>query len=189
MNAQQVWQAQMTDAPRMSLTYVRHVVSEFERSRRRRAVRFFVLAVVACGINVAMALKYFAIRPLGSAGSLCLMLCMLFWVFRLRRHLTSEPNPVDAGTLDTLRYQRRLLERLRDWRRNLWRWLIPAFLPGFALKFASEFFEVRPERWMLIGFLVLGLTFISVMLIVGGEHAARRVQREIDALDSLAGDR
>jgi hypothetical protein len=186
MNAQQVWQAQAIDAPRISLAYVRHVASEFERRRRLRAGVGYVLMLGACGLHVFSAWHVVATKPLAAAGSGCIVIALLFCIYRLHRHMTAEASPADAGVLDVLRFQRRRLERQRDWRRGSWRWVFPAILPGYLLVMASLYFENDPVPWKRMAFSGLVMIVAFVLSIVSGERKARRSQREIDALDSLA---
>ena len=50
MNVQQLWLAQATQAPRISLEYIRHQASSLERGVRRRAVANYVLSAAALGV-------------------------------------------------------------------------------------------------------------------------------------------
>lgn len=188
MNAQQVWQAQTIDAPRISLAYVRHIASDFERRRRWRAAVGYVVTLGACALHGHLALKMFSTKPLLAASSLCFVLLLLCTLYRLYRHMTAEASPADAGVLDSLRFQRRQLERQRNWRRRSWRWMVPGALPGFGLSLASLYFEVSPVPWKYMGFVVLVFVVAVGLTIVDAERKARRSQLEIDALDSLAGD-
>lgn len=188
MNAQQVWQAQSIEVPRVSLAYVRHVARDFERRRSQRAWFGSVALLGVCGLHAFSAWHMFSTKPMAAAGSVCIVLGMLYVLYRLYRHLTTEPNPADAGVLDTLRFQRRQLERQRNWRRNSWRWVFPALLPGWALILGSLYVENDPVPWRSFGFAVLVFLAALVLSIAQGEWKARRSQREIDALDSLAGD-
>lgn len=189
MNAQQVWQAQAIDAPRVSLAYVRHVASDFDRRRRQRAAIGYGVCIMACGYWAFMAWRFFATKPLMLAGLVGFGFYALYAVYRLHRHVSSESSPADAGVFDTLRYQRRQFERQRDFRRGSWRWQSWAVLPGYALMLASMYFENDPAPWKYMGFAVL-LLVVGMGLTAGvGELQARSSQREIDALDSLAGDR
>jgi hypothetical protein len=188
MNAQQVWQAQAIEAPRVSLVYVRHVASDFERRRWLRAALGSLVVLGASGLHAFSAWSMFSTRPVQTAGSVCIVLGLLYALYRLYRHLTAEANPADAGVLDTLRFQRRQLERQRDWRRGNWRWTFPALLPGWVLLIASLYFEHDPVPWWSIGFNLVVFLTAMVLSVVSGERKARRSQREIDALDSLAID-
>ena len=188
MNAQQVWQAQAVDAPRISLAYVRHIATDFDRRRRQRAVLGYFLCVGACVWWAFCAWKFFSTKPLMLAALLCWGGYALYALYRTRRHVSAESSPADAGVLDTLRYQRRQLERQRDFRRGGWR-INLAVLPGYALLLASMYFENSPPAsWRHIGFAALFLVGALALAAWAGERQARRSQREIDALDSLAGD-
>ncbi len=186
MNAQQVWQSQAVDAPRISLAYMRHVASDFERRRRLRAGFGYVAVLGACGLHVFNAWQFFATKPLAVVASVCVVIGLLYCLYRLHRHMTAESNPADAGVLDTLRFQRRQLERQRDWRRGNWRWAFPALLPGYVLAMASLYFENDPVPWKHMGVAALVLLVSIALAIFEGERKARRSQRDIDALDSLA---
>ena len=189
MNAQQVWQAQSIDAPRISLDYVRYQVGEFERRRRARA-RFGYGVLVLAGCLQLFAIWQFAgTKPLLALSSVCFVIMIVSSVLRLYRHLSAESSPADAGTLDTLRYQRRMLVRQRDYRRNDARFAIPAVLPGFLLLFASQIFENDPVPWMAMFRTGVVMVVAMVLAVVGCRRKAEASQREIDALDSLAGDR
>lgn len=189
MNAQQVWQAQAIDAPRISLSYVRHVASDFDRRRRQRAARGYVMYIGVCGLHAFMAWQFFHRRPLLVAASVCFVAAVLYWAWRLHRHVAAESSPADAGVLDTLRYQRRQFERQRDWRRGSWRWTFLSVLPGYALMLASMYFEIAPVPWISMGFTVLVLLAGIGVSAWDGDRRARHSQREIDVLDSLASDR
>jgi hypothetical protein len=187
MNAQQLWQAQTIEAPRMSPAYVRHVASDFDRRRRLRAVPGYLMCLVTCGVLALLGRQFLHTKPLMVAALACFGLCNLYWIYRLQRHVTAESSPSDAGVLDTLRYQRRQFERQRDWRRGSWRWMSLSVLPGYLLELASMYFENDPVPWNWMGVAVVVLVgSIGLAARLGGLQA-RASQREIDALDSLAG--
>jgi hypothetical protein len=109
-------------------------------------------------------------------------------VYRWHQLASAKPVPAEAGVLDTLRYQRQQLEQQRDLRRRSWRWWGLPLLPALALLLASMVLEHDPVPWGGIAFLVAWLfagTAIGLWIL---ESEARRFQREIDALDSLASD-
>ena len=94
-------------------------------------------------------------------------------------------KPADAGVLDTLRFHRRQLERQRDFRRGIWRWQFPAVVPGLALQLAASIVYSSPTKSIV--FLIVVTTLGFALAVAVGKFQARRAQREIDALDSLAG--
>jgi hypothetical protein len=188
MNAQQVWQTQEIDVPRISLAYVRHVASDFDRRRRLRAAAGYVFTLVICAIQGFMVWQFYARKPLAALAGACTVLGLLAAMYRLYRHVSRESSPADAGVLDTLRYQRRQLERQRDWRRGAWKWNLGAILPGYLLILASLYFENDPVPWKQMAFAVLLLCVGAVLEVRSGKRKAQLSQREIDALDSLARD-
>jgi len=187
MNAQQVWQAHSIEAPRMSLAYVRHAAIDFERRRRQRAVLVGLIMLGAGGVNALVSWQFLHSKPLAVTAAACIVLFVLYFVFRLYRHVSAESSPVDVGVLDTLRYQRRQLERQRDWRRSSWRWMLAGMLPFWGFSLASLYFEADPIPWKSIGVMVLVMVASFAGSALASEKAARQSQREIDVLDSLAG--
>lgn len=188
MNAQQVWQAQAFEAPRISLAYVRHIATDFDRRRRQRAALGYFICVGACVWWAFCAWMFFSTKPLMLTGLLGWAGYALYAIYRTYRHVSAESSPADAGVLDTLRYQRRQLERQRDFRRSGWR-INLAVVPGYALNLASMYFEnTPPASWRQIGFSALILVVALGVAAWAGERQAARSQREIDALDSLAGE-
>ena len=186
MNAQHVWMAQATQAPRISLEYIRHQASNLERGIRRRAALnyvFGILIFVLVGWRATQPVFYE--RPLLVAAAACYGLLLIYSMYRLNRYVATQLSTADAGVLDTLRFHRRQLERQRDFRRGMWRWQLPALLPAFGLQVAAIIVYGGP--WQQVVTFIVVLT-ASVAVGVGlGEYRARRSQREIDALDSLAG--
>jgi hypothetical protein len=187
MNAQQVWQAQAIEAPRMSLAYIRHVTSEFDRRRRRRAALSYLLAAICVGLSAFIVWQFMFTKPLVALATVYNVLFVSASIYRLYRHLNAEASPADAGVLDTLRFQRRQLERQRDFRRSNWRWAAVALLPGWALVLASPFLTNESAPWKRMGVTLLVLVAAMTLSAFNEERKARQSQREIDALDSLSG--
>ncbi len=185
MNAQQVWQSQPTDAPRITLEYVRHQARGLEsRMRWRNAVEYGTgaLAFVLSGFSAWQ----FGARPIMLAALAWLTVWSLYYMYRWRREAAAAQAPADSGVLDTLRFQRRQLERQRDARRRSWRWVVPTMSPGIVLILVSLVVEQDPVPWGKFAFVVIWMT-VGFALAAGiMEAGARRLQKEIDALDSLA---
>jgi uncharacterized membrane protein YfcA len=188
MNAQQVWQEQSIDAPRISLAYVRHGASTLERRMRWRNALEYVGCFICCALFGFKAWHVFSARPLMAAAAVCFGLCTLYGIYRRHQYAAAEPSPADAGVLDTLNYQRRQFERLRDWQRRGWRYVSLVVLPACALMLASAYFELDPVPWKRMGFVVLMLFVAIGQAVWRSKSGVRRLQREIDALDSLAVD-
>lgn len=185
MNVQQAWQSQVTEA-RVSLAYVQHRARSLETRTRLRNALEYAMAVVGVGYLAWNAWEYFLQRPLALAGLGWFGLAFLFFTWHWHRMAAAQATPMDAGVLDTLRFQRLQLERQRDARRLYWRYWLPALVPGVVLVVWSMLVETQvipwTSIWMVLGWFVVGSA--------GGvgyyEYTARRLQREIDALDTLA---
>jgi hypothetical protein len=186
MNAQQVWQSQPIDAPRISLEYIRYRKSSLERGTRFRAALNYAICVVACGIYFRAAWTQFTGLPLLQATVTWFGLFTLYCMYRLNRHVAAQMSTEDAGVLDTLRFHRRQLERQRDFRRGSWRWQFWGILPGLVLQVTAMYVYSMPRHNFVIFGVVMALAFGTQYYV--GEIRARRSQREIDALDSLARD-
>ena len=184
MNAQQVWLAQATQPPRISLDYIRHQASSLERGTRNRTIRGYLVCVSACVFWGWVAWTHFSSQPLMLAAIVWYGLLALYSMYRLNRHAALQVNSAEAGVLDTLRFHRKQLERQRDFRRGVWRWQLPAVLPGLMLQFAAMIIYSAPMKSIV--FLVVVTTLGFALAIAVGQFQARRAQREIDALDSLA---
>jgi hypothetical protein len=186
MNVQQLWLAQATQAPRISLEYIRHQASSLERGVRRRAVINYVLSAAALGV-FAWQWQVQSSQPLLLVPMVWFIGLMFYLVFRLHRYVAAQASSADAGVLDTLRFHRLQLERQRDFRRWSWRWTVPFYLlPGAGLKIAAMIIYGFP--WVAIVEVIVTLALGAAVVIGLGEFRARQSQREIDALESLARD-
>jgi hypothetical protein len=187
MNVQQLWQAQAIEAPRMSLAYVRHEATKLERRTRLRNALEYLMGAFCIVYFAWHAVSFYQQeQPILAASMGWFVLFSMYYGYRWHADASSRAAPADAGVLDTLRYQRRELERQRDARLRSWRWWIPAALPGFVIMAISMFMEEKIfsiERLVALIVWVIAGTWLSIAWL---NQSARRLQREIDALDSLA---
>lgn len=186
MTPQQAWQEQPGEAPRISLEYVRHRARSIERRSYCRNAFEYAGATLGAGGCAWFAWTHQSKLPLMAAGMAWIALYFVYVAIQWNRRAGTQLAPTDAGVLDTLRYQRRQLERQRDARRGNWRWWLPPLVPAYVLFVVSMAVEQggirRPEFWLMIGW----FAFVTGIAIAVYERTARRLQREIDALDSLA---
>jgi hypothetical protein len=183
MNSQQLWQAQALDAPRISVAFVRQQSDSLRRWARTRNAINYVAAVVSFPFFVWAAWFLFSAKPLQSLALLLNLPGFVWLLVRWHRRAASQDQPAELGVLDALKFHRRQLERQRDVRLDRWRrW--PA-IPGIILIFVARVIEATPTPWMAIGVDVLLMTLILSSAIVIEERIARRIQKEIDALDTL----
>ena len=102
-----------------------------------------------------------------------------------RKLVATEERPADLGVLDALKFHRRQLERQRDARRGSHLWLPLLFVPGHVMLFLSFFLEMTPIPWTYVAFDAVLIGFGTWIAIAMTAQSERRIQEEIDALDSL----
>jgi hypothetical protein len=185
MTTQEIWQLQALEAPRVSAAYMRHRACDLARRTQIRKGLNYAIGVPGVIYIAWCCWRYFLHRPVMVAGLVLILLPLVYVTFRLHRLASAAQVPEDAGVLDSLSFYRRELERQRDARRGNWRWSLPPVVPGLITVLTSFVLELNPIPWALVA--------IEAILIVGGlslgvafyEWSARRLQREIDAFDSL----
>jgi hypothetical protein len=185
MTTQEIWQLQAREAPRVSAAYMRHRARDLARRTQFRNGSGYAIGVPGVLFIAWCCWRYFQHRPVMLAGLALTLLALVYIGFRWHRLAFTAPVPEDAGVLDSLSFYRRELQWQRDARRGNWRRWLPPVVPGMITVLASFVLEVNPIPWALVA--------SEAILIVGGlclhvafeEWSARRLQREIDALDSL----
>lgn len=185
MNTQQLWQAQALDAPRISLAFLREQEDVLRRRTQIRNAAEYIGGAASIGIMVWAGLPLISVKPLFFLATALWIAGALASLYLWHRRASSLQQPAEFGVLDALRFHRLQLERQRDVRRGQWRWWMPCALPGIAMTFVALFVEITPTPWTAIVILAVWIAFGFTMSIVVYEHGARRIQKEIDALDSL----
>jgi hypothetical protein len=185
MNTQQLWQSQALDAPRITLAFVLHQSDALRRRTRKDVASTYIATAAGMAYFGWKCAESFSAEPLLSLATALWIAAALTGLLLVRKLFASQVQPAELGVLDALKFYRRQLERQRDAGRGVWRWLPLLFVPGHMMLFASYFIEITPIPWRAIIFaavlIVLG-TWIAIVMI---EREARRIQKEIDALDSL----
>lgn len=178
-----IWASDAREAPTISLDFIKHLAAEHDRRVRRTNAAQVAAIVLGC---VAI-LFYVWIIPvvtvrLGLLAILALMVrYSVIWFDQARR----EPVPTQGVVTDALSFYRRQLERQRDARKSDWKtWLgclaLAAIFDGLLVWGGAK-------PWVPIRFaLTLVLSAIALGVYTASEsRERRRLQREIDALDSL----
>jgi cation transport ATPase len=185
MTTQEIWQLQTLEAPRVSAAYMRYRTRDLARRRRIRRGSVHILVFLATLFFAWSSWRYLLLhRPLMSAGPALWVLACVYLTFHWHRRASASQGPEDAGVLDSLSFYRRELERQRDARRRNWRWELPLFVPGLIAMFSSLVLEFN-RPWALVVVEAILIVGIATLGVVFEERSARRLQREIDALDSL----
>ena len=185
MTTQEIWQLQALEAPRVSAAYVRHRARDLARRTQIRKGSAYAIGVPGVLYLAWFCWRSFLHHPVMVAGLALTTLASVYVAFRWHRLACAAQVPEDAGVLDSLSLYRRELERQRDARRGNWRQQLPLVVPGLITFLTSFVLELNPIPWALVA--------VEAIIIVGGlslavafeERSARRLQREIDALDLL----
>lgn len=185
MNTQQLWQAQALDAPRISLDFLRQQLDGLRRRTQRRNAFEYISGAAGILFMVWVGVPLLNGKPLMQLALVLWMAGVGLVAFLWHRHNSSQQPPAELGVLDTLRFYRRQLERQRDARSGNWRWWLPPYIPGVAMTFVGLLTEYTPPSWLAIGLTAAWIGVGFSVAIVCFERSARRIQREIDALDAL----
>ena len=185
MNTQQLWQAQALDAPRISLTFVRQQSDALRRRTQMRNAFEYIGGAAAITFVVLNSVPLIGERPLFSLAMALWVAGGLVVLFLWHKRAASQKPPAEFGVLDALTFHRRQLEQQRDARRGNWRWWMPPYLPGVVMLFVALFVDFTPVPWKAMILMAVWVVFGFSMTILMYERSARRIQKEIDALDSL----
>ncbi|RZJ13102.1 MAG: hypothetical protein EOP39_01915 [Rubrivivax sp.] len=103
---------------------------------------------------------------------------VLAW--QLHRRASARPLPQAlAGSL--LAFHRGELVRQRDALRSVWLWYVAPIMPGMTVFLCGR--QIENGRWDPWPFAIAALLTVGVVAL--NRYAARRLQRDIDALDQL----
>jgi hypothetical protein len=185
MTTQELWQLQALEAPCVSAAYMRHLASDLALRTRIRRDSSYAIGVLGVLYLAWYSWRHLQHRPVMVAGLTLTMLALIYMAFRRRRLAFAAQVPEDAGALDSWSFYRLELERQRDALRGHWRSWIPPVAPGLLTVLAAFILELDPIPWALVA--------VETILIISGlslgvaleEWSARRLQREIEALDLL----
>jgi FtsH-binding integral membrane protein len=187
-----VWKSQPAEPVGISLDDMRRQARTLESRISWRNAREYV----ACGLVVA-AFGYYALvfhDALVRAGCGLVIAGALLVAFRLHTMGAARTIPAELAFRTCLAFRRQELERQRDLLLGVWRWYLLPFVPGMAVflvgLFAFTMQQPHASEHVREIVAVLGLTAVSCALVFVGiaklnHWAARKLQREIDALDRL----
>lgn len=178
-DVKQVWRNQHAPAMVLAPAELRTHFSRFEqRIARRNFIEYLAGAFViaANGFNLWL----FQDWPTRAA---CLLIIagILILMHQLRSRTSMHVDTNDRLGLPAVVYFRSELVRQRDALRSAGLWYVLPLLPGMELFFWARraAMSATTSAWVYWLYPAVGLTVILLNL-----HAARRVQREIDHIDS-----
>ena len=177
-----VWQNQSVEVVQMSLDDVRRKAHKFEKRISRRNRREYIAAAIV--IAVCAGRIVFSNNLIANIGGGLLIAGILSIVYQLRKKGSAGTMPADGAFANCVTFYRSELERQRDLTRRVWTWYIAPLLPGMAVAYWG--LAVAGE-YTLQSLGIRGTVVILVFVFVGilNGRAARKIQRQIDALDAL----
>lgn len=187
-----VWKSQPAAPLDISLDDMRRQTLKLESRISWRNAREYVAAGLVIAVFGYYASMFHA--ALVRAGCGLVIAGALFAAFRLHKMGAAGTIPAELAFRTCLEFRRQELERQRDLLLGVWRWYLLPFVPGMAVFLVGLFaFTMQqphaPEHVREI-VAVLGLTAVGCALVFVGvaklnHWAARKLQREIDALDRM----
>jgi len=178
------WQS-TTAAPVMSLQYVQHRLQSLERRARRRNRTEYVAGALGIGAVVWALTQHDSVALQVATVALLVGCIYSLWRFQRVARVAAIAELVRVG--DGLSAYRRELERQHAVRHKNFRWYIAPSLPG-ALAYLVVSVAQSPENTVVYACIV-ALTAVWIVVAMSVDaRAARHLQQEIDALDSLRGE-
>jgi hypothetical protein len=182
---QALWRAQPPEHEAMTLAQIHQNASTFERRvRRRNLIEYAAAAVVVLALSPLL-LKSASWMVQAGAGLTMAAAVMVAW--HIHRIAAARPTP--DGDVSIVAFRRQELARQRDALRSVGRWYLAPFIPGTALLMAGRWFQAHvPGRSLAVDHLAIAAGSAVVIVVFAAIWAlnqlgARRLQREIDALD------
>jgi hypothetical protein len=187
----QAWQASAANPALPDLAAVRTGADRFyRRIRRRNATEYIASAfIVLCFSAYVLFLPSLAMR----IGSALVVLGTFLVVWQLHRLASAELPPERAAAEPILSYLRAQLARQRDALASVFTWYLLPLIPGLLVMMLGPALDhgVAGLRHMP-GASWFGLT-LSAVVFIGvwwlNQRAARRLQKQIDHIDSLLGSK
>ncbi len=173
-----LWRNQEMESYPFSLEEIRSQARRFQSQVRWRNLREYLASVV-----VVVVFGYFffimddALLRLAAALTIA---GVLYVCYQLQKRGSARKLPAEPALRTCLEFHRTELVQQRDLLRDVWRWYLLPFVPGFSLFLASQVMQAPWTRWgiLLVWFVIL---FVGIGML--NQWAARRLQREIEALE------
>jgi len=173
-----LWQEQ-ADGGATKMVDIRMKASKFERGVYLRNLLEYSAAAV-----VAVAFSRIVLNGPGvaaRAGAVLILFATAYVVYRLRHDGSASGMPDALALTSCVEFHRTQLLRQRDLLRSVWRWYLFPFVPGLLVMLMGRA-ATDPSR-------AIRATLISAVVFLGigwlNERAARRLDREIEALDAV----
>jgi len=187
-----VWRNQPVASVPISLAELQQKAEKLEKQIRRRNLREYAGSLIAMAIFGYYIWKFPA--PMIRFGCGLVIAGALFVVYTLHKRGAARTAHAEMAFRSCLDFHRTELERQRDLLRGVWSWYLLPFVPGLAV-FLLGLFRWTMEQpnapaharliMITFGLTVAGCALVFIAVGKLNQWTARKLQREIDALDSL----
>jgi hypothetical protein len=187
-----LWQNQPVGRVEVSLGQLRRRARKFGQQILWRNLREYAASVLVIGVFAYYMWRFPA--PLVRLGCALVIAGVLFVVHTLHKRGAARTGSVEMAFSTCLEFHRAQLEQQRDLLSGVWTWYLLPFVPGMAVfLFGLLLWTLeQPHAPAHVGTIMItfGLTAAGCALVFVGigklnQWAARKLQREIDALDAL----
>lgn len=183
-----VWQNQPSEGMLMSVDEIRRRARKFQKKIYWRNAREYIAALV---VVIFFGFEFWLVADaLTRVGSGLCIAGLLYVVGQLHRKGSARSLPAEMGLATSLEFFRRELERQRDLLRSLWSWYLGPLIPGPVVLLLARA-RTSPDHLRQIG-LSLALAFFMLLFVLVwmlNQRAARKLQRRIEELNALEGQR
>jgi hypothetical protein len=174
----------------MSVDEIRHRAGKFQKKIYRRNAREYVAGLAAV---VFIAFEFWRMPDALTRVGMGLMIAgMLYLIWQLHRKGSARSLPAEMGLASGLDFFRRELERQRDLVGSVWSWYLGPLIPGWVVLMVA-LARINPGHLRHFGLTFAAFNLFAAFAFVFvwklNQRAARRLQRRIDELNALEGQR
>ena len=187
-----LWKTQQVEPLQISLAELHKKARKLEKRVLWRNLREYAASAVVIACFGYYIWEFPA--PMVRFGCGLVIAGTLLVVYTLHRSGAARTVPAETAFRSCLDFHRRELERQRDLQRGVCTWYLLPFVPGLAV-FLLGLFRWTMEQpnapahacliMITFGLTVAGCALVFIAVGKLNQWAVRKLQREIDALDSL----
>lgn len=187
-----LWQNQQAEPIQISLVELHQKAQKLEQRVRWRNLGEYAASAIVVACFGFYIWKFPA--PMVRLGCVLVIAGVLFVVYQLHKKGASRSVPAEMAFRTCLDFHRQQLERQRDLLRGVWTWYLLPFVPGLAVFLLGLFrwtmklpHAPAHTRVIIATFALTAAACALVFFAIGklNQWAARKLQREIDALNQM----
>jgi hypothetical protein len=185
----EVWRRQKVEHTQMTIDELRERASKFRRRILFRNFReYAAIAVVLAFFAFSMG-KYTTLMRVGAG---LVIAGMLYVAYQLHRRGSTKAVAADLAPASCLDSHRQELERQRDLLMGIWSWYLGPMIPGLVLLMVGVGMA-NPghlkHAWLFEALYSAAVALVFYFVARLNRRAAHRLQRQIDELDAIRGER